>query len=70
MSSQKCFHNYPYVDENPIYYDLVKEDNPYFDGCNEFKCRHCGKLYHCDGFTQEGQTFYNNWTKLTNKSNN
>lgn len=56
-NSNKCFHNYPYVDENPAYYELVEDKNPALNGRLNYKCKYCGVLYVCNLFTKEGKTF-------------
>lgn len=62
--TNQCSHNYPYVDENPKYYDCLGSDA--FDGCCKYQCKHCGKIYVADGFTQEGRKFESEWSKLNN----
>lgn len=63
MSNQKkCHHNYPYEDENPKYYECLGSDS--FDGCCNYKCKHCGKIYVADMFTEEGRLFESKWYEL------
>ncbi len=64
--TKSCYHNYPYVDENPAYYEIVVNSNSFFDGCNEYKCKYCGILYTCDIFTEEGREFEKGYEKLVN----
>ena len=53
-----CYHNYPYVDENPDYYDYINlGDRQPLNGRFQFKCKHCGREYICNIFTQEGKIF-------------
>lgn len=68
MNTLTCFHNYPYVDENPLYYELVINNDAdiYFDGCHEYRCKHCGKIYICDIFTKEGNDFEKKYNQNTN----
>lgn len=69
QDTTECFHNPPYVDENPAYFVVDKSlnDEGTFDGVSYYKCKHCDREYACDVFTEEGKLFESKFNNLSSK---
>tara|TARA_Y100000310_G_scaffold309238_1_gene353146 strand:- start:141 stop:368 length:228 start_codon:yes stop_codon:yes gene_type:complete len=63
-TQKKCFHNYPYIDEDPRFFKQVDDDDATFDGSSTYMCIHCGHLYEVDMFTEAGRIFLHKLSQL------
>jgi hypothetical protein len=66
MNQPKCYHNYPYQDENPEFFTSIPSE--YFDGICRYKCKFCEQKYSFEWGSTEGILFENKWNEL-NKPN-
>jgi len=47
--------------------DNSLNDEGTFDGVSYYKCKHCGRGYTCDAFTEEGKLFESKFNNLSSK---